>query len=109
MFSLIKELLMKVWNFIKKIFLTLLNFFTNIVSFFRTPSRLAQLQADKDKIAVAIKEKLDNGDYQVVNCLFDKGTNQLVNPATDAEAISAQNLDSETISNFGTKDMIVLQ
>lgn len=109
MFSMIKELLLKVWDFIKKTFLIILNFFKNIISFFKTPSRLKQLEADKDKIAVAIKEKLENGDYQVVNCLFDKGTNQLVTPETDAEVISAQNLDSETIRTFGTKDMLVIQ
>jgi len=109
MLEKIKELLNAIWQLIKKVFLKLINFIANIVSFFKDPSRLQKLQEEKDRIAVSIKENLANGNYQVINCLFDQATDQLVTPETDAEVISAEELDSETVENFGNKDMIVLK
>ena len=109
MFEAIKRLLKAVWNFIKKIVLKLVSFVRNIVSFFRDPSRLRKLQEDKNKIAVAIKERLDSGEYQVVNCLYDQSTNDLVTPNEDAVVMSAEELDAETMSKFGDKDMMVIK
>lgn len=109
MLETIKELLAAVWQFIKKIVLKLLNFIANIYSFFKDSSRLRKLQEDKDRIAVSIKENLENGNYQVVNCLFDQATDQLVTPETDAEVITAEELDSETEEKFAGKDMIILK
>lgn len=109
MFELIKSLLNDVWEFLKKIFVKIVSFFQNICSFFRDPNRLRKLQADQNRIAVAIKEKLDNGDYQVVNCLYDKQDCTLVTPEADAEVITSEELDAETERYFGRKDMVVLQ
>lgn len=108
MFDAIVELLKEVWSFIKKIFLRLVSFVKNIVSFFRDPSRMGKLQADKDKIAVSIKENLDNGEYRVVNCLYDKSTNAIVEPEEDALVMNAEDLDAETSRAFGDKNMIVV-
>lgn len=108
MFQAIKALLARCWAWIKKIFLKILNFFKNIVSFFRTPNRLETIQKNQNTIAVAIKEKLDNGDYQVCNCLFNKDTTTLVNPEEDAQVITSGNIDEETRQSFGNKDMVVL-
>ena len=105
----IKEKLKAVWEWIKKIVLKIVNFFKNIVSFFKDPNRLKKLQADKDRIAVAIKENLANGNYQVVNCLYDKEKSELVTPEQDAEVITAEQLDAQTISTFGDKEMVVCQ
>lgn len=102
------ELLEKIWNVIKKIFVAIINFAKNIVNYFKNPSRLKKLQEDSNRIAVAIKENLDNGDYKVVNCLFDKAENQIVD-VKDAQGISADNIDEETKNAFGDKSMIVLQ
>lgn len=109
MFELIKSLLAKVWEWIKKIVVAIISFVSNIVSFFRDRNRLKKLQEDQNRIAVAIKEKLDNGDYQVVNCLYDKQETELVTPEEDAMVITSRQLDAEIQRNFGNKDMLVLQ
>ncbi len=109
MFELIKSLLAPVWEWIKKIIVVIISFFDNIRSFFRDRNRLRKLQESQNRIAVAIKEKLDNGDYQVVNCLYDKADEKLVDPEEDAEVITAEKLDAETKKCFGRKNMVVLQ
>ena len=109
MFELIKSLLASVWEWIKKIVVAIISFARNIISFFRDRNRLRKLQEDQNRIAVAIKEKLENGEYQVVNCLFDKQKSELVDPEEDAVVITSGQLDAETLSNFGSKDMIILQ
>ena len=102
------ELLRKAWEFIKKIFLKIVNFVTNIVSFFKDPQRLKKLQEDKNRMAISIKENLDNGQFNVVNCLYDKTMEEIVDMETDALGINAESLDEETKQHFGDKDMIVL-
>ena len=62
------ELLRKIWDFIKKIFLKVVNFVKNIVGFFKDTQRLKKLQEEKNTIAVTIKENLNNENYHVVNC-----------------------------------------
>jgi len=109
MFEIIFEALKAVWDFIKKIFVKILNFFKNIISWFRDPDRLKKLQEDSNVIAVSIKEKLDNGNYAVINCLFDQENNELVDYTEDAEIIESEQLDKDSIRNFGDKDMIVLR
>lgn len=102
------ELLRKAWEFIKKIFLKIVNFVTNIVSFFKDPQRLKKLQEDKNIIAISIKENLNNGQYNMLNVLYDKTTEEIVDMETDALGINAESLDEETKQHFGDKDMIVL-
>lgn len=109
MLETIKELLAAIWDLIKKIGVKLLGFIANIYSFFKDPSRLNKLQEDQSRIAVSIKENLANGNYQVVNCLFDTDTNELVAPETDAEIITAEDLDSQAEEKFAGKDMIILK
>jgi len=109
MLELIKELLAEVWALIKKIIVAIIRFAQNIVSFFRNPSRLRKLQENHNRIAVAIKEKQESGDYQVVNCLYDKQTSELVTPEEDAEVLTSAELDAETKRTFNGKEMIVLQ
>ena len=102
------ELLRKAWEFIKKIFLKIVNFVTNIVSFFKDPQRLKKLQEDKNRIAISIKENLNNGQYNMLNVLYDKTTEEIVDMETDALGINAESLDEGTKQHFGDKDMIVL-
>ena len=109
MFEIIVEALKAVWNLLKKIFVKICSFIANIVGFFRDRNRLRKLKEDSDRIAVSIKEKLDSGEYNVINCLFDKSTNEVVDAETDAEVINAEDLDAETQQNFGNKDMIVIK
>lgn len=103
------DLLRKAWEFIKKIILKIVDFAKNIVSFFNDPQRLKKLQEDKNIIAISIKENLDNGQFNIVNCLYDKATGKMVDMETDALGINAESLDEETKQKFGDKDMIKLE
>ena len=96
-----------IWDFISHWFIQLLNFVDNIVSFFQDPTRKQKLLADKNKIAVSIKENLNNGNFNVVNCLFDQEAGEIVD--YDAETYEAEKLDASTRQNFGNKKMIVLK
>ncbi len=102
------ELLNAIWSFIRRIFFKVVNFFRNIVAFFKDPERLRKLHQDSNLMAISIKEKLDNGNYRVVNCLFDKSDNKVVDAETEALGIEAEYLDKDTAYNFGDKDMIIL-
>lgn len=102
------ELLRKAWEFVKKIILKIVDFAKNIISFFKDPQRLKKLKEDKNRIAISIKENLDNGQFNIVNCLYDKTTEEIVDMETDAQGIEAESLDEETKQHFGDKDMIVL-
>ena len=103
------ELLRKIWDGIKKIFLKIVDFAKNIVSFFKDPQRLKKLQEEKNTIAVTIKENLNNENYHVVNCLYNVETDEIVDMETDALGMDAESLDEETKQKFGDKDMLILQ
>lgn len=102
------ELLRSIWDFIKRIFVRVINFTRNIVSFFKDPNRLRKLKEDSNKIAVSVKQNLDNGNYKVVNCLFDKSSNTVVDLENQAMGIEAEDIDVFTEEQFGGKDMIIL-
>ncbi len=102
------ELLRKIWNVIKKFFVKVVNFAKHIKNFFKNTLRLNKLNKDKNTIAVAIKENLENGEYNIVTCLYDKEKEDITDLQTDAMGIEAEELDEETKQNFGNKDMIIL-
>lgn len=103
------NLLRSIWNYIKKIFVRIINFGKNIVSFFKNRNRLRKLEEERDLIAVSIKENLGNNNYRVVNCLYDKAEEEVVDMEEDAIGIESNGIDSETKQSFGNKDMIVLK
>ena len=80
-----------------------------VVEFFQAPERLAQLKQNQDYIAVAIKEKTEDGTYQIVLCCFNKAEGKLVNPEENAVVYKVQALDEVLERQFNGKDMIVLQ
>lgn len=102
------ELAQRIWAFIKHIVVKVLNFVKNIVGFFKNPSKLKKLKENKDLMAISIKENLDNGNYKVVNCLFNEATNE-VEDYEESLGIEADDIDSETEQAFGDKAMIVLK
>lgn len=108
MFDEIVDFILEIWELIKKIFVEVLNFFKNIISFFKQPERLKKIQENRDILATSVKENLDNGNYRIINCLFDEETNEIIDMETDAIGIEANNVDDETLEQFGEKDMIVL-
>lgn len=103
------ELLRSIWDFIKKIFVKILNFVLNIVNFFKNPQILNKLKQNRDLIAISIKENLGNGNYNVLNCVFDKERQEVVYMKEDAMGITAESLDKETEKAFGNKDMLILK
>lgn len=113
MLSNIKSFFKKAWEAIKRfgkwLFTKTLNFARNIKDFFLERGRLKLLQERKELLAVSIKEKLDNGNYGVVNCLYNTDTEEIFDMEEEAQDVESEQLDSETIRNFGDKEMIVLQ
>lgn len=97
-----------VWDIIKKIWVAILSFTEHIRDFFRNALRLKKIQNNSDIIATSIKRKLEDGDYAVVNCLYDTEENKLVDYKRDAEIIAAEKLDATTRKMFGRKNMLVL-
>lgn len=105
----IKQALKAVWNFIKRIFQKILNFLKNIAGYFRQPERIKKIQENPGTLAITIKENLDNGNFAVVNCLFNENTGEILDYENDALIIETESLDAQTISTFGSKDMIILK
>ncbi len=103
----------KAWDEIKRfgkwLLTKIVNFAKNIKAFFLERRRLKLLRKRKELLAVSIKERLDNGNYGVVNCLYNKDTEEIFDMEKEAQGIEAEQLDNETIRHFGNKEMIVLQ
>lgn len=105
MLSEIWSALKEVWDFLKKIWVKLVNFFINIVSWFKDSDRIRILEENKNTLALTLKEKLDSNEYKVINCLFNKNDNKII----DAQVITTDKLDKNTKEQFGTKEMIILE
>lgn len=107
------DIIKAAWEWIKKVFVKIVNFAKNIVSWFQDPTRIARLEKDKDLLAVAVKQNLENGNYNTVKCLFNKKTNKIEgvqNSSNDyAEGMESEELDSETKTQFGKKNMLILE
>ena len=101
------EAIKKVWNYLKKLWVKILNFFNNIVGWFKDPKRLRKLREDQNKMAFAIKEKLANGDYNVVTGIFDQKTGEIL--IEDTVVYQTKELDEETAKQFGNKDLIIIK
>ena len=109
MFSFIFEIISSIWDFIKHIFVQIVSFVKNIFSFFKNRNRMQKLQQDKNVVATTIKQNLEDGSVNVINCLCDKNRGEVIDYEEDAVGIEAEDLDSETRRAFGNKDMIILQ
>lgn len=110
MITRILNSLKNVCNFIVKLFVRCLNFVKNIFSFFKDPKKRKELQRNKNAVAVSIKQKLHDGDYNVVDCLFDKQKEEIIaTEEGDIQELEAKELDKETQDMFGEKEMIVLK
>lgn len=108
----IKAFFTRAWEVLKRfgkwLFTKILNFARNIRDFFLDRNRRELLRKRKELLAVSIKEKLDNGNYGVVDCLYDTNTEEIFD-MEEAQAVESEQLDNETIRHFGDKEMIVLQ
>ncbi|WP_417398426.1 hypothetical protein [Gimesia chilikensis] len=111
------ELLKKAWSFIKKVAVRLFSFIKNIVNFFKVKILIALKRTPNVKaISLRIKEDLKKGNFktldiglekeQVVNTFYDVDKEEIMTDLT--QVISANQLDQETINNFGEKEMLIL-
>lgn len=112
MFGNVISFFKKVWEALKQLGKWLkekiLNFARNIRDFFLERRRMKLLQERAEVIGVSIKENLDNGNFAIVNCLYKTDTEEVFD-MEEAQDVEAEQLDDETIRNFGDKEMIVLQ
>lgn len=109
----VQELFSAVWSFVERISEKIVNFVKNIVSWFKDPSRYKKLQENKKLIATSIKQNLENGQFNVINCLYDTEKEDIVGEYDvsnqDTIGFEDSDLDSETKKHFGDKDMIILK
>ncbi|WP_104685153.1 hypothetical protein [Helicobacter bizzozeronii] len=89
------------------IFKEIISFRDDIVAWFKSPERLQYLQKNKKVIAVSIKEKPNNGNHGVINCLFNTETEEI--DGKEVLGIKGKEIDEDTQKNFDDKDMIVLK
>lgn len=69
------------------------------------------MKKDMNVIAVSIREKKENGKYEITKCLFDKAEGKIVGWEKEegiATEISKE-LDAQTIEVSKDKDTIVLE
>lgn len=93
----------------KKIFKYVLRFAVNIVSFFKKTEQRELLKSNKNILPIVLKEKLANGRYNVINCLFDTEKDDVVNIKRLGMGYECEEFDSELTNKFGNEDMIVLR
>lgn len=108
-FGAIWEMLKAAWDWIVQLVVKIISFVRNIVAFFKDRRRLERLRREKQLLAVAVKENLQNGNVNVINCLFDEDTCEVVDMEEDAQIMKAEDMDQQTRTNFGDKDMLVLK
>ncbi|MCL6591955.1 MAG: hypothetical protein K6U80_18650 [Firmicutes bacterium] len=103
----IKNALKKIWEYIKKIFVKIIQFVENIANWFRSPERLRHIRDNKNNLPVVIKEILASGNYNVINCLYNQEKEEIDD--YQAEVVEGEKCDNDTLRYFGNKTMIVLQ
>lgn len=115
MLSIVKNLLRRAWNFLKKVFVVVLSFLKNIMEFFLSRiNKILQKRPNVVPISMKIKEDLEAGNYNtvsmsgtyVVNTFYDSEKEEILED--QSEIVSYEKLDEATKNNFGNKDMIVL-
>ena len=104
-FSAIWNFLVSVGRIIKNAFLK----FMDVLGFFKNPSRMNELKRNKQALAVSIKENLSSGRFNVVNCLYDRSTDEVIDMNTNSAGYENSSFDSRLSNAFGDKDMVVLQ
>jgi carbonic anhydrase len=106
----------KAWNWIKKIVVTILNFFKHIVNWFKSKisKYLAAIQEKKvvpvvAKLETNINNALKEGKYKVVKCFYDLEKGKILNPEEDLEIVSADKADETTNQIFKDSDLVILE
>lgn len=104
MFEFIMMALRYVINNIDKI-IQIIRFIIEVLDWLFSEERLKKAQKNQDILLVSLKERLNNGNYNVVNCLFNQASNTIV----ESTVIKSKDIDNETKERFRNKDMIVFE
>lgn len=123
MLDAIRKLLKRAWNFLKKIFVKVVNFLQNIVNFFKSKyDAIIKKKPNAVAVSIIIKENMEKGDYnnvkmsdfdtnlskdKIINTFYDEDTGEILEEET--QVISYESLDEQTKAQFSDKDMIVLE
>ena len=78
-------------------------YYDDIIEWFRTRNDIKE--ADKDNIAFTIREKIETGDYKVVQGIFNKRTNDLV----EGHAMKTKKLDSEFEQIHADNELVIYE
>ena len=105
MFTAIWEALKSAWNYLKKLWVKLLNWINNIVSWFRRPERIKKIEKNSNLVAATLKERLANGDYEVCNCLYDMETEEI----KEGEIIKTEELEQKAKNMFKNKNLVIIE
>lgn len=118
MIEKISQFLKRVWKSLKKIFVKIVSFVNNVISFFKAKyNSIIKKHPNAQAISLKIKANIESGeyntvkisDYQVVNTFYDQDTGEIITENESTEVISYESLDYETKQRFGDRDMIIIE
>ncbi|MRJ08100.1 hypothetical protein EDL99_04250 [Ornithobacterium rhinotracheale] len=116
----IRDLILAVWEKLKKIFIKVLNFFKHIGEWFK--SNLAKYKGQKSIKAISyrIENNLKTGNYEtwnlselenyegaIVNTFYDEEKGEIIEENT--EVIAYKDLDQAFIDRFKDKSMLIIE
>jgi predicted membrane protein len=107
MVQLIFMLLKFAFDWVTYLIIAIVRWMVEIYKWYKDQKRLELLEEDKNRLAITVKEKLDTGDYRVVNCLFDQKKEEFVD--NQVQVYDTKKLDDELKAQFGNKDMLILR
>lgn len=116
MLEKIRELLIRVWKFLKKIYEKVVSFIQNIVVFFKSKyDRIIRKYPNATAVSLKIKAILESGDhstiklndYQIINAFYDKDSGEIL--LDESQVISYESLDEQTKESFADKELIVIE
>lgn len=116
MIEAIRRLLKRAWNFLKKVFTTIVDFIKNIYGFFKAKwYSVIKKHPKAVGISLKIKDHIKNGDFNtinlsedmIVNTFYDQDTGNIIEEET--EVISYESLDETTKQKFGDKEMLTIE
>lgn len=97
------ELLLGIWESVEKTYKRVFRFSTDVLRWLNQPVRARQMRT-RDSLAVFIKDELDNGNFNVVSCLYNPDEEEIY----DARVIEVEELDDETLHHFDDEEVLVL-
>lgn len=113
MINSIVEFFKRIWDglvkFCKIVFIVILKFTENVISFFKSPKRYKRIKENRNYLPIVLRQKLKNGDYNVIEGIFDEEKDDMVDIEKETQGIECERLDSELNGYFGDKDLIILK